>query len=203
MGRKSLKTHRQKEIVQAFYEVAKREGLENASIAKVAKQMDVNPSLIIHYFSSKSQLIFGLINYILDSYKYIYAPEDTLLGSREILIQVVDNLFSREWNSLFDDGVFYSSFSLVFRDEKIKAAFKELHVHLRVLLAELINKAHADGHLEIENAAKTSDLIFVIVEGAYYYLSLYDNDEVYRQKLKEYKETAFEILSFKEKVVTS
>jgi hypothetical protein len=36
MGRKSLKPLRQKAIIKAFYKVAKKEGLENASIAKVA-----------------------------------------------------------------------------------------------------------------------------------------------------------------------
>ena len=35
MGRKSLKKIRQKEILKAYYAVAKREGFENTSIAKV------------------------------------------------------------------------------------------------------------------------------------------------------------------------
>ena len=56
MGRKSLKETRQKEIVKAFYSVAKREGLEKTSIAKVAENMKINPSLVIHYFKSKQEL---------------------------------------------------------------------------------------------------------------------------------------------------
>ena len=66
MGRKSLKNTRQKEIIEAFYTVAKQEGLENTSFAKVAKLMGINTSLILHYFESKETLLFGLINYILD-----------------------------------------------------------------------------------------------------------------------------------------
>ena len=76
MGRKSLKPIRQKAIIKAFYKVARKEGLENASIAKVASVLDVNPSLVIHYFKTKQDLIHGLIEYILERYRLIYNPEN-------------------------------------------------------------------------------------------------------------------------------
>jgi len=194
MGRKSLKVTRQKEIVKAFYEVAKKEGLENASIAKVAKEMGVNPSLIIHYFTSKEELIFGLINFILERYKNIYTAEDAALNSKLKLEKVIDNLFSREWNTLFDDGVFYSCFSLIFRNEKIKNSYKTLHDHLRSLLSDVITDAKKDGYTQIESPEKTADLIFIMVEGAYYYLSLFEDNETYREKLNYYKDSTFKLL---------
>lgn len=203
MGRKSLKKTRQKEIISAFYNVSKREGLENASIAKVGKEMGVNPSLIIHYFTSKNDLIFGLINYILESYKFIYLSEDEQLNSKDKLIKVVDNLFSREWNSLFDDGVFYSCFSLIFRDQKIRTEFKNLHDYLRHLLSELIEEAKIDGYVDIDDSNSTSDLIFVIVEGAYYYLSLFEDNDIYTEKLFQYKKAAFNILNINTSVIVS
>src|SRR5262245_30453466 len=112
MGRKSLKPVRQKEMIKAFYKVARKEGLENASIAKVAKVLGVNPSLVIHYFKTKNDLIYGLIGYILERYSLIYNPENDLADPSERLRKIVRNLFSRKWNKLIDDGVFYSSFSL-------------------------------------------------------------------------------------------
>jgi AcrR family transcriptional regulator len=66
MGRKSLKEIRRKEIISAFYNVSIKEGLENSSISKVAKEMDINPSLVMHYFNTKEDLNFGLINFILE-----------------------------------------------------------------------------------------------------------------------------------------
>ena len=80
MGRKSLKPIRQKAIIKAFYKVARKEGLENASIAKVASVLDVNPSLVIHYFETKQDLIHGLIEYILERYRLIYNPENGTLN---------------------------------------------------------------------------------------------------------------------------
>ena len=53
--------------VIGFYKLAKKEGLENASMAKTAEIIDMNPSLIVHYFKTKEYLVYGLIEYILDT----------------------------------------------------------------------------------------------------------------------------------------
>ncbi|MBC8770487.1 TetR/AcrR family transcriptional regulator [Arenibacter sp. BSSL-BM3] len=194
MGRKSLKKERQSEIIEAFYKVAKREGLENVSLAKVATEMDVNTSLVLHYFKSKEELLFGLINFILERYKKLYTSEYNKERKGSRLVSIINNLFSREWNELVDDGVFYSCFALIFRDEKIKLAYKELHDYLRLLLAEVIEEAKNNGEVNIGNPKETADLIFVIVEGAYYYLSLFDPKDEETRKLERYKQAAFDIL---------
>ena len=139
MGRKSLKVTRQKEIISAFYKVSKKEGLENASIAKTAKAMDINPSLIMHYFATKDDLVYGLIDYILDKYLLIYRVNLTVeKDPKSALLGVIDNIFSKKWNTLFDDGVSYSCYSLTFRDKKIKRKYKLLLDTLRKTLEELI-----------------------------------------------------------------
>lgn len=121
MGRKSVKEPRQKEIIKGFYKLAKKEGLENASIAKTAETIGINPSLIMHYFKSKEHLVYGLVEYILDKYLLIYnvrkIKDDSSL---DILMRVTDNIFSNKWNTLFDDGVSYSCYSLAFRNKIIK-----------------------------------------------------------------------------------
>jgi len=197
MGRKSLKKIRQKEIVEAFYRVAQKEGLENASLAKVANEIGVNTSLVLHYFGSKDELIYGLINFIMERYGVLYTPETVESNGDSHLKKIVDNLFSREWNELIDDGVFYGCFTLVFRSEKIKKAYKDLHEKLRFLLAKAIEEAKHNGEVEVGDPKEAADLIFILVEGTYYYLSLYDNDEEYRQKLHKYKNAAFDILKIK------
>jgi len=120
MGRKSLKTLRQKGIIKAFYKVARKEGLENASIAKVAAVLEVNPSLVIHYFSTKEDLMQGLIEYILERYRLLYAPENGTSDPKEKLKKTIRNLFSRKWNKLIDDDAFYSTYDLIFRDRSLK-----------------------------------------------------------------------------------
>lgn len=199
MGRKSLKEVRQKEIVNAFYQVAKKEGLENASLAKVAKEMGVNTSLLLHYFGSKDEIIYGLIDFIMERYSGLYSPEKSVKTGDSHLKTILDNLFSREWNEVVDDGVFYGCFTLAFRDEKIKAAYKDLHENLRSLLVKAIEEANRSGEAQVENPTEAADLIYILVEGAYYYLSLYEMDEAYYEKQEKYKQAAWDILKMKKK----
>lgn len=197
MGRKSLKSVRQKEIIKAFYKVAKQEGLENTSVAKVANEMGINTSLILHYFKSKEALLFGLINYILESYISLYTIDDNE-NSNTKLRKTIDNLFSRDWNSLIDDGVFYSCYTLIFRDDNIKEAFKNLHDSLRAFLTEIIQEAKKENIIDVKDPKETAELIFILVEGSYYYLSLFDTrSEEYNAKIKSYKATALSLLNFK------
>ena len=195
MGRKSLRTDKRKEIVKAFYKTAKKQGLHNVSIGKLAVEMDMNPSLIIHYFKTKEALVFGLIEYILDRYKNLYvARKKEEQTSIEVLHEVLDNLFSRKWNKLVDDDVFYNCFTLIFRNPRIKEKYKALHDSLRRMLADILDRCKEDGYLFTGDTYQTADLIFLFVEGAYYYLSMINDPEAYEEKMNLYKNQALEIL---------
>ncbi|MEX2231257.1 MAG: TetR family transcriptional regulator [Cyclobacteriaceae bacterium] len=194
MGRKSLKPLRQKGIIQAFYKVARKEGLENASIAKVAAVLEVNPSLVIHYFSTKQDLIHGLIEYILERYRLLYNPENSTSNPKERLIKIIRNLFSRKWNKLFDDGVFYSSYALIFRDKTLKEHYKNLHDDLRSLLKDALQEAKDNDLIEVEDVETTADLIFIFIEGAYYYLSMVSDKVEYQMRIENYEKTVLSML---------
>lgn len=195
MGRKSLKDSRQEEIINAFYEVAKEIGLENTSIAKVAEHMGINPSLVLHYFKTRDELLNGLIEFILKKYNGIYKSTEQGLTTLHDLYKLIDSLFSRKWNHLFDDGVFYSCYALVYRDKTVKKSFRLLHEALRHALAEALRTANENGVIEIENEEETTELIFALVEGAYYYLGMVDNKRVYKQKLSFFRNQALTILN--------
>ncbi|HTI12830.1 MAG TPA: TetR family transcriptional regulator [Puia sp.] len=197
MGRKSLAAPRQKEIIKAFYKVAKKEGLENASIAKTAESIGINPSLVMHYFKTKEHLVYGLIEYILDKYLLIYkTPPEISAHPKQVLLKVIDNIFSSKWNTLFDDSVSYSCYALAFRNNVIKEKYKNLLDALREKLARLIQDCQNMGVLEVEDPSLTADIIFVLVDGAYYYLSLVKDKEEYQQKLTRYRKQAMAHLNF-------
>lgn len=190
MGRISLKDTRQKEIILAFYTVAKKIGLENASIAKVADHMDINPSLIVHYFKTREALFSGLIDFILEQYSDIYKTNGQDYANARELKQLIGNLFSRKWNKLFDDSVFYSCYALVYRDKKIRSAFKALHDSLRKLLTDALQKANKNGVISIRSEKETVEIIFALMEGAYYYLGMIDSKTDYTRKLNMLKKHA-------------
>ncbi len=190
MGRASLKETRQKEIILAFYTVAKKIGLENASIAKVADHMDINPSLIVHYFKTREELFSGLIRFILERYSDIYKTNGQDYRRAADLRKLIDNLFSRKWDKLFDDSVFYSCYALTYRDKKIRRAFKALHDSLRTLLTDALQKAGQNGVISIRNKEEMTEIIFALIEGAYYYLGMVDSKKDYTRKLNALKKQA-------------
>ncbi|HVV07045.1 MAG TPA: hypothetical protein VHC96_22610 [Puia sp.] len=197
MGRSSLKEPRQKEIVKAFYKIARKEGLENATFAKTAELIGITPGLVIHYFETKEHLIYALVEYILDKYLLIFqvSPAADKKDALHDLLKAIDNIFSHKWNTLFDDGVSYSCYALSFRNKTIMKKYKLLLDTLRKQLEELIIRCIEDGALEIEDPSATADIIFIIADGAYYYLSLTDDKEEYLTKLAQYKQKAINLLN--------
>ncbi len=59
---------RKPEILKNFYDILIEEGIEGASIAKIAKRMDIHPSLIMHYFSTKEKLVIAAVDHIVREY---------------------------------------------------------------------------------------------------------------------------------------
>ena len=195
MGRKNLKEPRQREIIKAFYKLVKKEGFENASIAKTAELININPSLIMHYFKTKDYLVYGLIEFILDKYLLIYKLNNAASNNPKIVLnKIIDNLFSNKWNTLFDDGVSYSCYSLTFRNKVIRQKYKILLDRLRKSLEDSIVACNNAKLLAVKNPSLTADLIFVLVDGAYYYLSLIDDKDEYLKKLNQYKKHAIKLL---------
>lgn len=195
MGRRSLKESRQEEIILAFYQVSKKIGLENTSIAKIADHLRINPSLILHYFKTKEALYQGLIRYILEKYSGIYKTGPDGITTSHQLYQLINNLFSRKWNDLIDDGVFYSCYAQVYRDNNIRRAFRVLHDSLRELLVNALQQAKDHGIIELDNEQETAEMIFVLMEGAYYYLGMVSNRKVYNQKLTFFRNQALALLN--------
>ena len=194
MGRKSLKGVRQLEIVKVFYRVAKKEGYENTSIAKIAGVMDINPSLIMHYFKTKEDLTYALIDYILERYLLIYSIENKEQIVLSDLQKTIEMLFSKKWNLLFDDGLFYTFYALAFREKSIREKYKTILDSLRLALGSMIEQCHKSNLINVPDNQTASDLIFVLVDGAYFYLSLENDKEVYNQRLDYYKIKAYQIL---------
>ena len=193
MGRKSLKETRQKEIVVAFYKVAKKQGLEKASIAKVAECMKVNPSLIIHYFKTRKELLNALIDFILKRYLEIYKL-DGGIDSKEKLNELIDHLFSRNWHRLFDDGVFYSCYAFIYRDASVKEKFRQMHDTLIFKFRQALLEAQKNGIVEIEDLDETTEVIFSMVDGAYFSVAMIGDPEDRMRKAAFYKKNVKEML---------
>ncbi|WP_134087733.1 TetR family transcriptional regulator [Olivibacter sp. XZL3] len=194
MGRKSIKDTRKQEIIQSFYKVSKKIGYNNTSIAKVAKEMDINPSLIIHYFATKEDLKNALIDYLLERYLLIFKIDHEKDYGLEELHQIVDRLFSKKWNKLFDDSLFYDFYAESFRNKKIKRKYIRILDSLRSALTIVLTKLNEQQLLKLTDPSHTADLIFIFLDGAYFYLSLVEDKALIEKRLTQYKEEIYDLL---------
>jgi AcrR family transcriptional regulator len=197
MGRKSLNAIRKKEIIFSFYTVAKKIGLENTSFAKIADEMSISKSLIIHYFQSRESLLIGLNEYMLEQHLFIVSDKNLKIDSKENLEKLIHSLFSRSWNSYFDDGVFYSCYALIYRMKEFNESFKKYLEELHTILEKQLIEAKGNNLIKNDNIKDVTEIIYALIDGAYYYLGLFEeNDKKYKNKLILYQKYALDLLQF-------
>ncbi|SFW48836.1 TetR family transcriptional regulator [Cellulophaga fucicola] len=199
MGRKSVSVERRKEIIKAFYKVAKEIGLENSSIAKVAEHLGISNGLIMHYFKTKDELLIGLNEFILEQHLNIVQNNETnVIDSKQKLHNLITSLFSRNWNIYFDDGVFYSCYALIYRKKDFKDSFKSYLQALHSVLNTKLTEAKENDVIGNADINEVTEIIFALIDGAYYYLGLFnEKTEDYKQKEAVYIKYALNILEFK------
>lgn len=170
MGRKSKAKVRKQEILSHFYEVIIDEGFENASIAKIAKRMDVNPSLLIHYFKNKDAMVLGLIDYIINTYSVHILPDFSgTEDAQERWEDVLDVVSRIQWDRIMNNAVFYSCYTLTFGNEEIKRRFQGLYKGLINTISYEIEHASKAGIIHVKDAKAAAELIISMVEGTNYY----------------------------------
>lgn len=200
MGRKSLSNIRCDEIIIHYYEVAKDVGLEYASVGKIADEMQISKGLVMHYFGTKESLLLALNDYILKRYlDFINLESHLNISSKQELEIFVTELFSRKWGDYVDDSVFYSFYALIFRNEIIKANFKIFLKTLRQNLQVILENCKDKNVITNENINELSDLLFIMIDGAYFNLGAYFNDDQeYLTKTQLYIEQSLQLIDFSE-----
>ena len=145
---------RRRQMLEAYYQVLLDEGLEGASIGKIAKRIDVHPSLVIHYFGTKEQMTIALVDYLLEVYYEHYGEKLAAIGDPlERLHAILDTFFSVSYQQLLPESVFYACFYLSLRHPAVRAAFATLHEVERDLVERTIAECMARGDLDAGDPA--------------------------------------------------
>jgi AcrR family transcriptional regulator len=198
MGRSNLTNQRQKEITIAFYEVAKKVGLENASIAKVADKMDISKGLIMHYFATKESLIFALYEQILERYlNFVVAEKYLNIATKKELVVYISSLFSREWNLYMDDGVFYSFYALIYQNDQVSGLYSDFLKTLRNGIATILQNCKDKGIIYNSDVVQSSNILYAMIDGAYFQLGAHiNNKETYNKEAELFINHALGLLDF-------
>lgn len=183
MGRKSKADVRKKEILEHFYIILKEEGFENASIAKIAKIMDVNPSLLIHYFKTKEEMVVAFVEFLLGRYEETFKEQMISASSpEERFNNVLNVMFSEDWLYFSDQTVFYACYYLSSRHPRIKERFQTMYNHFKELLIPQAESWMEAGVIKKENPENVADLLIVMNEGLTYFDKLMDNKEGFTRR---------------------
>jgi AcrR family transcriptional regulator len=157
---------RKPEILENYYQVMIEEGIEGASIGKIAARMNIHPSLIIHYFKNKENMTLELVDFLIDKYE---ATEFLDFGHiddpRERLRALMDTIFSLEWSRTVDPGLHFGFYYLSMRKPEIKKRFKKMIHGFRDYLADELESYRAAGVIGVRDAQVAADIIVILMEG--------------------------------------
>ena len=159
-------TLRKPEILESYYQILIKEGLEGASISKIAKHMDIHPSLIIHYFKNKENMKLELIDLLIEKYK---SPDmidlNHIEDDEDRFHALIDILFSFDWSRTVNPGIHFGFYYLSFRNKEIQKRFKRMFVWLRDYIQEQLVYFNSKDIIHIKDERQAADLIVTLMEG--------------------------------------
>jgi AcrR family transcriptional regulator len=189
---------RKPEILEHYYQVLIKEGFEGASIGKIAKRMDMHPSLIIHYFQTKENMTLDLVEALIDRYE---APEylqlDHISDPQERFQAFMDTLFSFEWSRTVDPGVHFGFYYLSFRNPAVRKRFEEMIKRLRDHLADELDRFRKAGIVQKKDLRAAADVIVTLIEGLEFHAHFLSEGRPFQEFALAAKEVAISILTEK------
>ena len=166
MRREEWARIRRREMLAAYYQVLKDEGLQGASIAKIAKLIDAPPNLLIHYFGTKEQMTIELVDYLLEEYRHGYGDKLAAIADpRERLTAILDTFFDPEYHQLLDDSVFYACFYVSLRHPEVRKSFAALYEASLELVESTLAECMATGLVVADDAHELAVTVKALEEG--------------------------------------
>ncbi len=195
MGRNSISEIRKPEILRHFYEVLSENGLEGASLKKVADHMGVNKGLLLHYFNTKNELVEALVKDMTEIYEKKYEPMLTKIPDpEERLNAILDALFDANWGKHIGRRAYYACFYLGFGNAEIKAQFREMFGKLKKYLTGQFKVCAKAGIIEVEDPEKLAISIISIAEGLAFYQTIMGTDLKVEEVAVSLKQTALNMI---------
>lgn len=169
---------RKLEIIEQFYQVIVEEGLEKASLAKIAKRLSVSPSLLIHHFKNKDEMVLQLIDFIVMKYtETISNMIDNETDPDKRIRSVLDLIYSPEWTKTIDDKVYIACLHISNQNSKVKKRLQQMYSNFITMLEEELQR-YADAHPElIIEVQKLSRLVVSLQEGLDIFKDMFPDDQ--------------------------
>jgi AcrR family transcriptional regulator len=181
MGRKDKSETRRKEILEACYQVVAKRGLEGATLKSIGREMGVAPSLLMHYFANKLELIQSLVDYMIQKMDTTFLDSmEKLPTARERLELFLEKNLSFELPDAVDSKVFYGAFYLSLSDERVRESFRKVYDHDQAVISRLISEYAEEARVEGLCPNLVAIQIVSFIEGLYLYKVVYGDSQELR-----------------------
>jgi len=197
MGRKSIAHLRKPDILKHTYRLIAKEGLAGMSINKIARQMDVNPGIVMHYFKNKEGLILALVDYMLEKAE---AHLDSEYNKYEDPYQNFNHwaeyYFRIDENPPMRQSVFWSCYALSFKNEKIKHRIQHMYGRFAERIAERLALYEKQGLIEVGKKEEAATIMLTLIEGfGYFRMTMGEQHPHFKQVLSFFKQKFLEVMN--------
>ncbi len=176
MGRKDKSEARRREILEASYKVVAKSGLEGATLKSIGREMGVAPSLLMHYFANKEELIQSLVDYMIQKMDSTFLERlQDIPTAKERLELFLEKNLSFELPDAVDSKVFYGAFYLSINDERVRQSFRRIYDHDQAVIRRLVADYAAEAGLQGLLPELIAIQIVSLIEGLYLYKVVYGN----------------------------
>jgi len=147
MRRRVPEAVRRRELVEAAFRVAGREGIAGVTVRAVAAEARVSHALILFHFGSKENLVAELLDWLIETSSALEMPDDVarLPGARERLHALLRGELERVVRDSDRTRVFLEFWALGAHDARIGARVRtELARHRAAFLAIIDDVLQSD-----------------------------------------------------------
>jgi AcrR family transcriptional regulator len=165
MGRKSLQTVRRAQILDACEEIVLEVGIVSASLARVAGRVGLDRTTLHHYFRTRSALLTGLVERIVDGYLAEVREVQAERGSSTDVAEILDFLLSPDFSRPHYDRLVDEFSAASYEDAEVRKQLRRLFVTLEEFTVSMLLKAVPDA--APERVRETAYTMYALIEGAY------------------------------------
>jgi len=172
------RSDRRQEIVREFAALIKEEGLERASVTRLAARLETSTSLIVHYFPRKEQLVAATVDYVLLRYEEAFEerhPE--IVSPLERLTRLLTLLFTEEWQGLFDSSTYYACLYLTARSEVVRERWAKMQNRFVGVASRTLEDCVAAGAIPPCDTEAVADYIVCLDSGIGDFMLAFPGDE--------------------------
>jgi AcrR family transcriptional regulator len=190
---------RKPEILRSFYQTIIEEGIEGASLGKVARRMDIHPSLIMHYFSTKENMLIELVDYIVSEYGSLLRNIRVHHSEpHERIHQLLDVLWSDEWYRMTDISADFSVLSVSFRNGEVNQRFRHLYSVFRKFLSHELQRFADAGIITADDPEVAADVVISMIEGYRHFKHFYVDEDASGKFRQEMKRSVLKLLDYRQ-----